>query len=164
MLAHSGCRDLTRRFSEIPFSPHGARVWGTDRGPPRRLFSSPQLPCKPCSPKIKAQSSHNNQRHWGSAGLRPALAATFPVTWFAAVPPPVVDKLQPRGSARSLDRADASCGTVDKEADNVACARRLLGRDMLQAASTDVVQLLCPGCFNKASNRALTCARMLGSG
>lgn len=35
---------------------------------------------------------------------------------------------------------------------------------MLQAASTDIVLLLCPSCFNKSPNRALICARMLGSG
>lgn len=138
ILAYSGCRDLERRFGEIQFSPCGARVWG-DKSPGTYLFQLFPTSLQTMFPKIKAQFSHSCL-HWGGAGTltlwgslsKAQLSYTQPsLPCFrrsGLLPFPRRfggDKLQPQGSARSLDRADASCSTVNKEADNVTCAPRL---------------------------------------
>lgn len=120
-----------RRFSEIQFSPRGARMWGEQTVVLPGADSVPaKIPANrvPEDPGTILPHSHNSL-HWGGytypvwgsllkvqlGGVQPSLPC-FRRSGLLSRPRRFGgDKLQPRGSARPSRRADASCGIVDKE-------------------------------------------------
>jgi hypothetical protein len=99
---------------------------------------------------------------YGIAMLCPASALALPRFRRSGSSLP---RVSPGLGARKFEREKAHRTVVRQgRCQHVSSGHKLYAEPRFKAAGNNTVQAVCPSCFNTASNRALTSARILGRG